>query len=44
MFTHGFLFVSIHQFGATDTLKGHVPVALMVLKNDLARSEDEVRP
>lgn len=30
-------------FGAADALKGHVPVALLVLKNDNARSEDEVR-
>lgn len=29
-------------FGAADALKGHVPVAMLVLKNDNVRSEDEV--
>lgn len=30
------------QFGASDPLKGHVPVALLVLKNEITRSEDEI--
>lgn len=32
----------VFQFGAADALKGHVPVALLVLKNDTARPEEEV--
>ncbi|GAB9468597.1 hypothetical protein Gpo141_00005912 [Globisporangium polare] len=30
-------------FGAADTLKGHLPVALLVLKNGIMRSEDEIK-
>lgn len=31
------------QFGVSDPLKGHIPIALVVLDNSLARSGDEVR-
>lgn len=31
------------QFGVEDKLKGHVPVALLVIANEHARSDDEVR-
>lgn len=31
------------QFGVADPLKGHIPIALVVLDNSLARSGDEVR-
>jgi propionyl-CoA synthetase len=30
------------QFGASDPLKGHVPVALLVLRDSIERTEEEV--
>jgi hypothetical protein len=31
------------QFGVTDTLKGHVPVALLVIDKEIDRPKEEVR-